>query len=360
MIVFHKHTKKYEDSIVEDVGKSIGNYQTEFLGSFLTKSCTQSLELAILCLNLEAGSEVILPSFGFVSLANAVSNFGYSPVFVDCQADTMNVCPTALEEAINEKTKAVITINYSGVSCEYDQIIPICKKYGLVLIEDNAHGIFSKYKGGNLGTFGDISTFSFDHLKIISCYEGGSVKINQQRFLEAFQIVAEFGTNRKAYMENKSDFYEWKFKGSNSKLAEPLLRILATQLENAPLIVSEFKRKWATYHNSFDFFEKKGWLTRMVVPDSCEHNGYMYWFKANSAKERTALMTFLKQENIQTAFHYTPLHKSEYGSKVGRFHGEDKNTTLESQKLLRLPHYFDLSDEDQQVVIEKVAKFYNS
>lgn len=329
-----------------------------FISFTLNKSCSQALELAVLSLNLKPKDEIILPSYSFVSLANAINNFGFKPIFVDCESDTMNISAENIVGAISSKTRAVISINYSGIGCDYDSIVPICKKYGLYLIEDNAHGILASYKGVPLGSFGDIATFSFDHLKMITCYEGGATVVNNEKLYETYSLASEFGTNRIDFLNQKTNFYEWKFKGTNSKLAEPLKNILEAQLFHANEIVQVFKDKWDRYHKAFKEAEDKGYLKRMFVPDHCQHNGYMYWFKTTTCEERNLLMNFLMEYGIYSAFHYTPLHTSEFGRKVGVFRGEDKNTTSGSACLLRLPHFYDLTYNEQDYVIEKIYEFY--
>jgi len=342
--------------------KNVSFEDNELLKNFnsylLNKSCTQALELAVLSLNLKQNDEIIIPSYSFVSLGNAIHNFGYRPVFVDCDGDTMNIQADAIESAISPKTKAVIAINYSGVGCDYDRIVPLCKKYGLYLIEDNAHGIMASYKNIPLGSFGDLATFSFDHLKMISCYEGGALLVNNQDLSDNYSIVSEFGTNRKDFLEKKTNFYQWMFKGTNAKLAEPLKNILDIQLSYAKETKVVFKNKWEKYHSALKDAEDKGYLKRMVIPDYCDHNGYMYWLKTRTADERSSLMSYLLKNGIQCAFHYSPLHTSKYGKKVGVFRGIDKNTTIGSKCLIRLPHFYELSNDEQDYIIEKIYDFY--
>lgn len=336
------------------------HFQSEFLHKnfFLTKSCTQSLEIAIMTLNLPKNSEVIMPSYGFVSIANAVSINGLKCVFVDCDPNTMNVSIEAIQNAITKKTKAVITINYSGVACDYDQLLPICKEKDIYLIEDNAHGIRAKYNGNYLGTFGDISTISFDFYKNISCGEGGGITINHNSLLRDFHRVYHFGTNKKDFLEGKVNTYEWKGYGTNSILAEPLAVILKGQLDRSEKIIQMYKNKWNVYYDELLALEKEGYIRLLKVPEYAEHNAHIFWLKVNSADIRNSLIKFLGKNGIETTFHYRPLHTSEFGKKTGEFRGEDKYTSKESNELLRLPHYYSLKETDQSYVIEKIYEFY--
>lgn len=325
---------------------------------FLTKSCTQSLELAILSLNLPFGKEVILPSYAFVSLANAVAINNLKCVFVDCDPNTMNISVDAAIQAITKDTAAIITINYGGISCDYDSLFPICKEKGIYIIEDNAHGIRAKYKDKWLGNFGDISTISFDFLKNISCNEGGGATINNENLLNNFQLAYDFGTNRNACLKGEVSFYEWKEKGTNAILAEHLAIILKSQLDKSDIIISEYISKWNKYYASLDDLQTKGLISLAKIPEYSSSNGHMFWLKAKDKSERDLLISYLKQFNIHTAFHYTPLHSSEFGFKVGIFRGSDNYTSIESNKLIRLPLYFNLTQEEQNEVIGRIYKFY--
>lgn len=326
---------------------------------FLTKSCTQSLELSILIAGLPERSEVIIPSYAFVSLANAIVLRGLTPVFVDCEKGTMNIDAVALENAITSNTSAVITINYGGVSCDYDTIKRSCKKHNLVLIEDNAHGMGATYKDIPLGNFGDIMTVSFDFLKNISCYEGGGITINDCSMLERFRLAYEFGTNKMDFMEGLAPFYEWKTMGSNYAMAQPLSAILYEQLTNHSLINSEFKRKWNTYYGLLLQLKTEGIIDLAEIPDYANHNGHMFWMKVKNTAQRNELIQFLKSNGIITQFHYTPLHTSAFGIEKGVFSGEDLNTTIESSKLIRLPLFFDLKDQELMFVVSKIYDFFD-
>lgn len=334
------------------------NENFECYNFFLTKSCTQSLELAIMSLNISKGKEVILPSYGFVSLANAVAINGLKCVFVDCERDTMNISVDAIRNAISKDTAAIITINYSGVSCDYDAILDICKEHQLYLVEDNAHGIRCKYKGQPLGNFGDISTISFDYLKNISCGEGGGISINNERLFNRFIEAYYFGTNRQAFIEGKVNAYGWVNMGTNAQLAESLAVILLSQLKYSERIIGQYLSSWNFYYQELNPLMQEGKIALTQIPEYARHNGHMFWLKTSDKNERTHLMKYLKEHGIGSAFHYTPLHTSEFGQKNGVFVGEDKNTTKESDRLIRLPLYYLLEREEQEEVISRIYEFY--
>jgi dTDP-4-amino-4,6-dideoxygalactose transaminase len=326
---------------------------------YTTKSCTQSLEIAFMSIMPSERDEVILPSYAFVSLANAISINGFKCVFVDCQASTMNIDPYAIEAAITPKTKAIVTINYGGVSCDYESILRICKKHDVLLIEDNAHGIRAKYKGDWLGTFGDISTISFDYLKNISCNEGGGIALNNEHLLASFERAYNFGTNKVAFTRKETSFYEWKGLGTNAAMAEHLNVVLQTQLLSSDQIVNTFIESWNKYQNHLAALQNDGLIELPAIPDDCITNGHMFWIKVKDAPERSELIKYLSDNGIQTAFHYTPLHSSEFGLKVGKFAGEDIFTTKESSRLLRLPLYYSISDHEIEQVSDKIKSFFH-
>lgn len=347
----------------EDIRNSLAEYvrnKFSYTNFFLTKSCTQALEIAIMTLGLPTGSEVILPSYGFVSVANAVVINGLKCVFVDCDPDTMNVSILAIENAITEKTGAVISINYSGVACDYDRLREVCTENNIYLIEDNAHGIHAKYKDRFLGNFGDISTISFDFYKNISCGEGGGMTINNPILLEKFKKVYHFGTNKSDFLEGNVTAYEWKSIGTNALLAKPLALILKMQLENSDLTIQTLKSKWQYYFDALSSLVEEGFIRLLKVPDFAEHNAHMFWIKVNSEQERINLIEHLKAYDIIATFHYKPLHTSEFGYKVGKFVGNDNYTTSESSKLIRIPFYYDLTKDEQSKVIDCIQSFYKS
>ncbi len=350
------YTGKYSD-----IRSGVSQYcQSKFLykNFHLTKSCTQSLEIAIMSLNLPKGSEVILPSYGFVSIANAVVINGLKCVFVDCDSNTMNISIPAVLNAITEKTKAIITINYSGIACDYDQLLSVCNRNEILLIEDNAHGICAKYKESYLGTFGDISTMSFDFFKNINCGEGGGIIINNSRFLDFFYKTYNFGTNKKDFLEGNVNAYEWKQSGTNAILAEPLAVILKYQLDNSEQIIQIFKDKWQFYYEELGQLENDGNIELVKMPEFAEHNAHMFWLKVDSAITRANLISYLGNNGIEATFHYKPLHTSEFGKKVGEFRGEDINTTKESEKLIRLPFYYSLKKDEQAEILDRLYNFF--
>ena len=365
MISFHKNTLEIIDSTGPNLLAPSEEYchlwfnQNLKLDHFqFTKSCSQSLELALLTLNLPLGSEVILPSYAFVSLANAINNLGLKCIFVDCEASTMNIDATQIEQAITPKTKALICINYGGVSCDYGQIKQLCKKHNLFLVEDNAHGILGKHEDQFLGSLGDISCFSFDHLKNFTCYQGGGIAINNSALLNDYYIASEFGTNRKACLEGKVDFYEWRGRGSNSILAKPLYPILKLQLEKSADIVQKFNSLWQQYQDALTPLQSKGFIELLTIPDYAHHNAHMFWIKTAGLEERHALIAYLLKKGVESSSHYIPLHQSTFGKEVGEFRGVDVNTSTESNKLLRLPLHLGLSKEDVVFVSSCIANFY--
>ncbi len=325
---------------------------------FLTKSCTQSLELAAQLINFEQGDEVILPSYGFVSTANAFASQGARCKFIDIRPDNMNIDETLIEPAITEKTKAIITINYSGVGCNYDVITAVAKKHNLIVIEDNAHGILAKYKGQYLGSFGDISMNSFDHLKNITCGEGGAILFNNEKFEEQLKIRYEFGTNKLDFIAGKVSSYEWKGFGSNYYLSDLLSAFLLVQLENAPLIIDRFKTRWNQYRALLSRLADENLIRMPSIGEDYEHNAHLFYIFTKNKQERTQLIDFLKTRGIATTFHYTPLHSSEFGRKNGTFFGEDRNTTRLSETLLRLPLFYALKEEEANYVAQCIYDFY--
>jgi dTDP-4-amino-4,6-dideoxygalactose transaminase len=325
----------------------------------LTKSCTQSLEIALAALPIPRGSEIILPSYAFVSCANAIQNYGHQCVFVDCDPRTMNIAPDAIAGAISPLTKAVMTINYGGLSCDYASIREICRQYELYLIEDNAHGFLAKNGADFLGTFGDVSTISFDHMKNISCEEGGGISVNNPDLYPFFRTVLEFGTNRADYFEGKVKEYEWKSAGSNCYLAESLAEMLYQQILDGPAIISALQKNWALYRQLLLPLELEGHIQLANFPDTLQTNGHIFWLKTKTPSVRSALIQALKAEQIFAAFHYSALHQSEYGKKVGIFRGEDRYTTIGSQTLARLPQHHFLTEDQIFRVAEIIYRFYH-
>lgn len=325
----------------------------------LTKSCTQSLEVAIAGLPVPRGSEIIIPSFAFVSCANAIHNYGHQCVFVDCDPKTMNISPEAIEAALTPQTKAVMTINYGGVSCDYDAIKAICKEHQLFLIEDNAHGFLAKSGNTFLGNFGDVATISFDHMKNISCEEGGGISINNPELSSYYRTALEFGTNRADFFEGIVDFYEWKSSGSNCFLAESLASILYEQMQQAPEIIRQLRESWHFYYDLLKPLSEEGFISLAELPEAAQTNGHIFWLKAKDREKRDHLLHFLKARSIFAAVHYMPLHQSAFGKKVGVFRGADQFSTAGSYSLLRLPQHHFLEQEQIFRVVASIYEFYN-
>lgn len=323
---------------------------------FLTKSCTDSLELAALTLNMQPGDEVIMPSFAFVSCANAFALRGATCVFVDVHPDTMNLDEAKLEAAITNKTKAIVTVNYAGVGCNYEAIDAIARKYYLWVVEDNAHGIGAKQNGRFLGTFGDISTFSFDHLKNVTCIQGGGIAINNPALLERFYTAYEFGTNRRNFFAGKADRYEWKSLGSNFPLSELSAAMLYAQLEEVETINGKFRKLWNLYAEGLKDLVVRNRIDIPVLPAGAHHSAHCFYIKYGPVSSRNALMDYLDAKGICAQFHYTPLHQSEFGKTAGRFVGLDAQTDL-SRELLRLPLYYDMAEGEVATVVSAIEDF---
>lgn len=338
---------------------------TEYLENYLetkvllTTSCTSSLEMSALLCNIKPLDEVILPSYTFCSTADAFVQRGAKLVFVDIRKDTLNIDETKIEHAITEKTKAIICVHYAGVSCEMDEIIKIAKKYNLKVIEDAAQAIFSTYKGRKLGTIGDFGCFSFHETKNLSMGEGGGISINTNHAdYEKAEIIREKGTDRSKFIRGQIDKYTWRDYGSSYLPSDLNAAYLYAQLTESNKIQQNRMNIWNKYKSSLKILEENNKITLPVIPEECKHNAHIFYFITKSLEERTKLISFLKQNEIQSVFHYIPLHSSPAGIKFGRFDGKDEITTEYSERLIRLPLYYGLKDEDQNKVIENVLKFY--
>lgn len=325
----------------------------------LTTSCTAALEMAAVLCDLKYGDEVIMPSYTFCSTADAFVQRGAKIVFVDVRKDTMNIDESKIEAAITDKTKVIVPVHYAGVACEMDTIMEIAKKYNLKVVEDAAQGIFSSYKGKPLGTIGDFGCLSFHETKNLSMGEGGALIINNHDYFEKAEILREKGTNRSKFYRGQIDKYTWVDYGSSYLPSELNAAYLYAQLENADKIQKNRMEIWNKYYQQFSKFFDKFNLTLPFVPDNCIHNAHMFYFKCTSLEERTALISYLSDNDIKAVFHYIPLHSSPAGNKFGVFHGTDEVTTDESEKLIRLPLYYNLTEEDQNKVIECIKSFYN-
>ena len=338
---------------------------TEYLENYLetkvllTTSCTSSLEMSALLCNIKPLDEVILPSYTFCSTADAFVQRGAKLVFVDIRKDTLNIDETKIEHAITEKTKAIICVHYAGVSCEMDEIIKIAKKYNLKVIEDAAQAIFSTYKGRKLGTIGDFGCFSFHETKNLSMGEGGGISINTNHAdYEKAEIIREKGTDRSKFIRGQIDKYTWRDYGSSYLPSDLNAAYLYAQLTESNKIQQNRMNIWNKYKSSLKILEENNKITLPVIPEECKHNAHIFYFITKSLEERTKLISFLKQNEIQSVFHYIPLHSSPAGIKFGRFDGKDEITTEYSERLIRLPLYYGLKDDDQNKVIENVLKFY--
>ncbi len=325
----------------------------------LTTSCTHATELAALLAEVGPGDEVIMPSYTFCSTADAFVMRGAVPVFVDIRPDTMNIDETKIEAAITEKTKAIVPVHYAGVSCEMDTIMAIAKKHGLKVIEDAAQGVLAKYKGKYLGTIGDFGCYSFHETKNYSMGEGGALLIDHEEDIERAEIFREKGTNRSKFFRGQIDKYTWVDFGSSYLPSEMNAAYLYAQLEVADQIFDDRMRSWNLYKELLQPLADAGKIELPTVPEGCDHNAHMFYIKAKDLEERTALLSFLKEEKgILAVFHYIPLHSAPAGVQYGRFHGEDVYTTKESERLARLPLYYGLKEEQVRYICDQVKEFY--
>lgn len=316
--------------------------QTGCKKALLTHSCTAALEMAALLGEIKPGDEVIMPSFTFVSTANAFVLRGAVPVFVDIRPDTLNIDETLIEAAITKRTVAIVVVHYAGVSCEMDEICAIAKHHQLMVFEDDAQGVGSDYKGRPLGSLGDLAAVSFHETKNVISGEGGALLINAERFIERAEIIREKGTNRSQFLRGQVDKYTWVDMGSSFLPSELNAAFLLAQLEEADSITERRLKIWTHYHTAFESFEQTGAIRRPFVPLHCTHNAHMYYLLANSLEHRTQLIDTLKEQGIQAVFHYVPLHSSPMGKKLGRNSGLLSETDSVSQRLVRLPLWLGL------------------
>ena len=323
----------------------------------LTTSCTHALEMAAFLADIQPGDEVIMPSYTFVSTADAFVLRGATCVFVDIRPDTMNIDETKIEEAITEKTKAIVPVHYAGVSCAMDEIMAIAKKYNLKVVEDAAQGVNAFYKGKALGTIGDFGCYSFHETKNYSMGEGGAILFQDDRYLEPAEILREKGTNRSQYFRGQIDKYTWVGYGSSYLPSDMNAAYLWAQLEEADKINDKRLSIWNFYHEELKELEDKGVLERPYIPEYATHNAHMYYIKVKDLRVRTKLLDYLKERGILSVFHYVPLHSATAGKKFGRFHGEDVYTTKESERLCRLPMYYSLSLEEAAEVVKALKEF---
>lgn len=326
--------------------------------ALLTTSCTHATELAALLAGIQPGDEVIMPSFTFVSTADAFVLRGAVPVFVDIRPDTMNIDENKIEAAITDKTKAIVPVHYAGVACEMDKIMEIAKKHNLYVIEDAAQGIMSTYKGKALGTFGNFGALSFHETKNYSMGEGGALLIRDEKDVEEAEIIREKGTNRSKFFRGQIDKYTWVNFGSSYLPSDMNAAYLYSQLEVADKINNDRLANWNKYNENLQGLKAAGKIELPTVPEGCVHNAHMFYIKAADLEERTALIKFLKENEILSVFHYIPLHTAPAGEKFGRFDGKDEFTTKESERLARLPMYYGLKPEQVDYITGKIYEFY--
>lgn len=324
----------------------------------LTTSCTHALEMAAILADIKPGDEVIMPSYTFVSTADAFVQRGATIVFVDIRPDTMNIDENLIEDAITDKTKAIVVVHYAGVSCEMDTITDIAERHNLFVVEDAAQGVMSTYKGKALGTIGDFGCYSFHETKNYSMGEGGAILIKDDKYIEKAEITREKGTNRSQFFRGQIDKYTWVDYGSSYLPSELNAAYLYAQLKNADKINENRLNSWNLYYDLLKPLADEGFIELPHIPEGCEHNAHMFYIKAKDLEERTKLIKFMKDNEISLAFHYIPLHSAPAGLKFGRFHGEDVYTTKESDRLVRLPMYYGLSTEEIQYVVKYIKKFY--
>ena len=326
--------------------------------ALVTTSGTSALEMASILTNVKPGDEVIMPSYTFVSTANAFVLRGAKIVFVDIRPDTMNIDENLIEDAITEKTKVIVPVHYGGVSCEMDTIMDIAKRHNLLVVEDAAQGVMSYYKGRALGSIGDFGCYSFHETKNYSMGEGGAVLVNKEEDVERAEIIREKGTNRSRFVRGQVDKYTWVDIGSSYLQSELNCAYLYAQIKDPDIINNDRLASWNKYYELLSDLAEKGCIDLPVVPKDCVHNAHMFYIKAKDLEERTKLIAYLKENGVSAVFHYIPLHSAPAGLAFGRFHGEDKYTTKESERLLRLPMYYGLTEQDIEYVTEKIKEFY--
>lgn len=327
--------------------------------ALLTTSGSSALDMAALLCEIKPGDEVILPSFTFSSTANAFVLAGAKLVFVDIRPDTMNIDEKKIEEAITERTKVIVPVHYAGVACEMDTIMNLAHKYDLLVVEDAAQGVMSTYKGRPLGTIGEFGCFSFHETKNYSMGEGGAILINDEKYIEKAEILREKGTNRSQFYRGQVAKYNWVDFGDSYLQSDLNAAYLWAQLEVADEINSNRLTTWNSYWDAFNPLAKKGIIDLPTIPDECIHNAHMFYIKCKDLETRQKYIQFMKEHDVLCVFHYVPLHSAPAGQKYGRFHGEDRYTTSESDRLVRLPMYYNISKEDLGKVIELTLSFFN-
>jgi dTDP-4-amino-4,6-dideoxygalactose transaminase len=343
-----KFTKKSEELI---------NVRTHARRTLLTTSGTHALEMSALLCNLAPGDEVIVPSYTFVSTASAFALFGFKPVFVDSRQDTLNVDASLIEAAITPRTRAICVVHYGGVACEMDAILVLAKIHNLVVVEDNAHGLFAKYKDQYLGTFGSIATQSFHETKNITCGEGGALIVNDEALVERAEILREKGTNRSRFLRGQVDKYTWVDIGSSWVMSDLLAAILYGQLQRADEINDRRLKIWNRYHSGIASWADKYGVKTPFVPEGCEHVGHVYHLRFERPEQRTKFISVLKDQQINCVFHYQALNTSRVGQSFGGYVGQCPVAEHATDCLVRLPLYNTLTESDQTRVIEAVESF---
>lgn len=326
--------------------------------ALLTTSCTQALELAAILADIKEGDEVILPSFTFVSTANAFVMRGAKLVFVDIRPDTKNIDEKLIEDAITDKTRAIVPVHYAGVGCEMDTILKIAADHNLIVVEDAAQGVMSTYKGRALGSMGDFGCFSFHETKNYSMGEGGAILIKDEAKAEEAEIVREKGTDRSRFLRGQVDKYSWVMMGSSYLPSDMNAAFLWAQFEVADKVNDARLNIWNTYYEELKPLADAGHIELPVIPDGCEHNAHMFYIMTKDIEERGRLIQHLRDMEIQAVFHYVPLHSAKAGLKYGRFHGKDRYTTNVSERLLRLPMYYGLEAKDVEYIAAAIRGFY--
>lgn len=325
----------------------------------LTTSGTTALDMAMLLCNLQPGDEVILPSYTFSSTATSAVLAGAKLVFVDVRPDTMNIDENKIEDAITDRTKVIIAMHYAGVACEMDTIMDIAKRHNLIVVEDAAQGVMSKYKGKYLGTIGTFGCYSFHETKNYSMGEGGALVINDPEYNERAEILREKGTNRAKFFRGQVDKYTWVDFGDSYLPSELNAAYLWAQLLNADEINDNRIATWNRYYQGLQTMAKEGKFEIPTVPEECEHNAHMFYLKCKDLKERSEFIKFMKEKELFCVFHYIPLHSAPAGEKFGRFDGEDEFTTKESERLVRLPMYYGLREDQVDLVVEGIKEFFS-
>lgn len=363
-----KEFEYIQDTIENSIIRGDGIYTQKchnFLESYLpakrcllTHSCTAALEMAAILADIKQGDEVMMPSYTFVSTANAFVLRGGVPVFVDIKPDTKNINEELIESAITEKTKAIVPVHYAGVACDMDKIMRIASKHNLIVIEDAAQGVSSTYNGQKLGTIGDIGCFSFHETKNVISGEGGAIIINNDKFIQRAEIIREKGTNRSQFFRGEVDKYTWVDVGSSYLPSDIIAAFLYAQLQNIDKINSKRLEIWNEYHQFFAHYEKEGLISRPIVPPNCTHNAHMYYITFKNLQKRSEFIAFLKENGINPVFHYIPLHSSPAGIKFAKTMGDMPITNQVADTLVRMPLFYGLCDEDMKRIKSVVERFF--